>query len=509
MTPGTSTGPSDTVVIVGAGLAGLAAALHLAGAGRTVTVVEQAAQVGGKAGTVRSGGYVFDSGPTVLTMPELISETFAAVGEDLADWLELIPVDPAYRAHYPDGSQLNAHADPDKLMQEIAQVCGRQEADGCRRFLSFLRRLYACEFNEFVNRDIDGLRSVITPGLVRLVAMGAFRSMEAKVGQYLRDPRAQQLFSFQALYAGVAPHRARALYTIISYMDIVSGVFFPRGGMNALPQALAGAAAKHGVIFRHSTTVERIETSLHGRARAVITTGGERIPTDTVVLAVDPSLAYPRLLGRNPVRVQRLRYSPSCVLLLAGAPRPTHERTSPPAHHNIHFGRSWRQGFDDIVRDGRLMRDPSFLVSIPTVSDPCLAPSGRHSYYVLFPTPNLHTAPLDWEKVGPRYQDEMLSTLARNGYSTLADSAENMHLITPADWARQGCPAGTPFSAAHTFWQTGPLRTRKLAAENIVFAGAGTHPGVGVPTVLISGRLAAERVTGAVRNIHRLRGEKR
>jgi len=156
MSPRTVTGPTDRVVVVGAGFAGLATALHLAGAGRTVTVVEQALGAGGKACAVETDGYTFDAGPTVLTMPDLIHEAFASVGEDPADWVDLIRVDPAYRAHYADGSQLDVPADPEAMAAGIGQLCGHREAEGFRRFIAFLRKLYACEFEHFIDRNING-----------------------------------------------------------------------------------------------------------------------------------------------------------------------------------------------------------------------------------------------------------------------------------------------------------------------------------------------------------------
>ncbi|MEU7766551.1 phytoene desaturase family protein [Nocardia sp. NPDC049190] len=488
--------PSTDIVVIGAGLAGLSTALHLAGAGRAVVVVEQASGPGGKAGVFTRDGYTFDNGPTVLTMPDLIRETFAAVDEDMDDRLELLGVHPAYRAHFHDGSALDVLTDTDEMAEEIARICGAREADGYRRFTAFLQRLYDAEFDHFINRNIDSPFDLPLPHLARLVALGAFRGMESKVRQYLRDPRTIRVFSFQALYAGVAPHRARALYSVISYMDTVGGVFLPRGGMHALPQALAAAARDHGVTFRYNTTVERVEMTSHGRARAVITTAGDRIPADAVVVTADPALAFPQLLGRASRRLNRMKFSPSCYLLLAGAARD--EATTVPriAHHNIHFGNSWRRCFDEIIDRGALMSDPSFLVSVPTVTDPTLAPPGHDSYYVLFPTPNLAHGRHDWNSEAPRYREHVLKTLDERGFSNLAQQPQAEHVLTPRDWQARGCPVGTPFSAAHTFRQTGPFRTRNILGDNIVLAGAGTHPGVGVPTALISGRLAAERITG-------------
>ncbi|MFD3330511.1 phytoene desaturase family protein [Streptomyces sp. NPDC058701] len=496
-------GTADHVVVIGAGLAGLSTALHLSGAGRSVTVLEQGGEPGGKAGVFRQDGYTLDNGPTVLTMPELIRQAFAAVGEEMEQHLTLLPVSPAYRAHYSDGSSLDVLTDTHAMAAEIERVCGAAEAVGYRRLVAFLKRLYACEYDNFINRNTDGPLDLALPELARLASYGAFRSMEGKVRQYLKDPRTIRLFSFQALYAGVAPHHARALYTIISYMDTVSGVFFPEGGMHALPRAMADAAVAHGVKIKYHTAVELIETTLGGRARAVLTSSGARIPAEAVVIASEPSVALPRLLGRAPRRLRRLRYSPSCFLWLAGSPPQPATDGRAPAHHNIHFGRTWRRGCQEVIDRGVLMTDPSFMVNVPTVTDSSLAPEGCHSHSVLFLAPNLIAGRVDWETTAPRYRDEIRKIVWRNGYTALAEDPRAEHVITPADWLRRGCPAGTPFSAAHTFRQTWPFRTPNLAGENIVLAGAGTHPGVGVPMALISGRLAAERVTGPVRTARR------
>lgn len=491
-----SVGHAREVVVVGAGFAGLSAAVRLAASGRSVTVVEQGSVPGGKAGLVERDGYRFDTGPTVLTMPELIEQTFQSVGEDMRDHVTLHEVTPAYGAHYPDGSVLRAYTDRDAMAEEIKRVCGAQEAVGYRRLADYLQRLYQAEYTQFIDRNFDGPWDVSLPAVARLATLGAFGSLEARVRRYLQDPRTIQLFSFQALYAGLAPHRARALYGVISYMDTIAGVFFPEGGMHRLPYALAELAARHGVTFMYGQRVERIETSLSGRARAVVTHGGQRVPADAVVVTADPALAYPQLLGRTPRRLKSTRFSPSCFLMLAGAKRDNSERD----HHAIHFSRSWRRGFEEITRAGRLMSDPSFLVSTPTVTDPSLAPASHHSHYVLFPTPNLASSAVDWSKETTLYAEQVRGVLAANGYGDLADSPQALFLTTPADWQKRDCPAGTPFSAAHTLRQTGPFRTPNRVGENIVLAGAGTHPGVGVPMALISGRLAAERITGPLRS---------
>lgn len=490
----TVVGPTDRVVVVGAGLGGLSAALRLAAAGREVTVLEREPVPGGRAGLLTVGGYSFDTGPTVLTMPDLVAETLGCVGERLDDWLDLREVDPAYRARFSDGSTLDVHADTDRMAAEIARVCGPREAAGYQRFVRFVTELYRLEMRRFIDRNLDSPRDLLSPALVRLGALGGFRRLAPKVGEYLRDPRTRRVFTFQAMYAGLSPYHALAIYAVIAYMDCVGGVYMPTGGVHALPRALAGAADKHGVTFRYSTTVTGVEVR-GGRARAVLTSSGERVPADVVVLNPDLPVAYRELLppGVAPRRLARLRYSPSCFLMHLG----TTASYPGTAHHNLLFGHSWRTAFRELITQQRLMSDPSLLVTNPTRTDPSLAPAGRHVYHVLVPVPHLG-AGIDWAVIGPRYRDEVFDVLDRRGFRGLRERVEVEQVVTPADWARAGMAMGTPFTAAHTFAQTGPFRPANLAPhlENVVFVGSGTQPGVGVPMVLVSGRLAALRVTG-------------
>jgi phytoene desaturase len=492
----TVAGRVDSVVVVGAGLGGLAAALHLCGSGRQVTVVEREPVPGGRCGIWQEHGYRFDTGPTVLTMPVLLAEALAAVGEELPDWLELIRLDPAYRARFADGSSIDVRADPDAMAEEIRSVCGPEDAAGYRRLLRFLAELYRVELPHFIERNLDSPWDLVGLPLARLAALGGFRRLDRKIAGYLRDERLRRLFTFQAMYAGLAPAQALALYAVITYMDCVGGVYFPRGGMHAVPSALAAAAARHGVAFRYRTAVERIEV-MGGRATGVITSTGERIPADAVVVNADLPTAYTTLVppGYAPRALKRLRYSPSAVVLHAGSSATYPNGT----HHVIEFGTAWDATFDEVIRHGELMRDPSFLVTTATLSDASLAPAGRHTYYALFPTPNLaHRRSINWREAGPQYRDKIIETLECRGYKDFGAHLETERLVTPADWRASGIAAGTPFSAAHTFAQTGPFRpsTKAPGLDNLLFCGANTQPGVGVPMVLISGRLAAARITG-------------
>lgn len=487
----TLVGCTDRVVVVGAGLAGLSAALQLAGRGRTVTVVERGQHPGGRVGRLDIDGYRLDTGPTVLTMPDIIDDAFAAVGETTADRLDLINVDPAYRASFADGSSLHVHTDADAMAAEIETFAGRDQAEGYVRLRDWLTKLYRVEFDGFIAANFDSPLSLLTPQLARLTAIGGFRRWDRMVRRFISDERLQRVFTFQALYAGVPPHRALAVYAVIAYMDTISGVYFPRGGVRALPDALAAAATDAGVEFRYDSAVSALERT-DDRVVAVHTEGGDRIPADAVVLTTELPDTY-RLLGRTPRRAVPLRPAPSAVVAHVGCRNVGRDV----GHHTIVFGDEWEKTFTDIIDDGRVMSDPSLLVTRPTAGDPSLAPAGRDLLYVLAPAPNLAVGHVDWASERDDYVRQMMDIVASRLPQAAVDP-EVLHVVDPADWARQGMAAGTPFALAHTFGQTGPFRPANTVrgVANVVLAGSSTVPGVGVPTALLSGRLAADRITG-------------
>ncbi|MEC3980014.1 phytoene desaturase family protein [Amycolatopsis sp. H20-H5] len=489
----TVTGRSDHVVVIGAGLAGLSATLHLLGAGRRVTLLEQDETPGGRAGQRDLGGHTVDTRASVLTMPELLDEAFAAVGESLAGNLKLTRLDPAYRAHFADGSTIAVHTEAAAMEAEIRAVAGPAEADGYRRLRRWLTELYEVQKDRFIGANFDSPLDLARPELLRLLKLGGFGRLGPRIDGFLRDERVRRLFSFQSLYAGLDPARAIGAYGVISYMDTVGGVYYPAGGMGEIARTMAAAAGRAGADVRFGTEAAWLER-VSSRVHAVRTRSGERIPCDAVVLATELTTSY-QLLGARPRRPLPLRFSPSAVVLHGHAKRdwPLLD------HHTIFFGDAWRRTFAEIIREGKLMSDPSLLVTRPTATEPGLAATaGTQVISVLAPAPNLRRGPIDWGRIGGRYQDELLRTLEARGLSDFGAEFTVGERITPADWAARGLAAGTPFSLAHTFAQTGPFRPGNLvrAAGNAVLAGCGTTPGVGIPPVLISGRLAAARITG-------------
>ncbi|MGE0880439.1 MAG: phytoene desaturase family protein [Acidimicrobiia bacterium] len=477
-------------VVVGAGIGGLSAACHLAGRGHDVTVVERADVPGGRAGLIEAMGYRFDTGPTVLTMPDILRATTEAAGVELESVLSLHRVDPTYRAVFADGSELRVRADREAMVAEITALAGQREADAFRGFADWLTELYRVELANFIDVDFDSPFGIMRHPLAmaRLVRLGGFRKLTAKVDAVFADERLRRIFSFQAMYAGLSPLDALALYGVISYMDTIAGVYFPVGGMHAVPRALAEAATKAGTRIRYGESAERLSRSPSGRVDGVHLAGGDHLPADVVVVNADAAAAY-RLAGADvPWRVTHGRYSPSCTVWIAGmkvAP------TAGAAHHNIHFGHEWAGAFDALLRKGERMPDPSIMVTLPTKSDPDLAPHGRHIVYALEPVPNLDGA-VAWRNERSRARDDLVARVSNLGYG---DDFELEHFTDPLDWQAAGMEKGTPFALAHTFSQSGPFRpsTKARRVPGMVLVGSATRPGVGVPMVLLSGRLAADR----------------
>lgn len=481
------------VVVIGAGLGGLSAAAHLSGRGHEITILERDPIPGGRAGVIDEAGFRLDNGPTVLTMPGLLAETFRAAGAEMSDHLVVKPVDPMYRAVYADGSTLMVRHGREAMAEEIQRFAGGTEAAAFHRFADWLAELYRVEMAHFIDTNFDSVFDLVRPwraGL-QLLRLGGFNKLDKKVASFFTDQRLQQIFSFQSMYAGLAPYEALALYAVITYMDSIEGVFVPEGGMHAMATSLAAAVTAAGATIRYESTVTRILRGSNGAVTGVELADGDRLVADAVVCNPDLPVAYRTLLGgvEAPRAARRGKYSPSCILWVAGV------RGLPPAeaaHHNIHFGRDWDGSFKALISDGVRMPDPSILVTLHSLDDPSLAPDGCSSLYVLEPTPNLDGR-IDWSRQRERIVDSLRQRVAALGYP---DDVVVERIYDPLDWESLGMERGTPFALAHTFRQTGPFRPNNVdkRVPGLVFTGSSTVPGVGVPMVLVSGKLAAERV---------------
>ncbi|GAB2483744.1 phytoene desaturase family protein [Luteococcus sediminum] len=478
------------VVVIGAGLSGLSAACHLVGQGHRVTVVEREPGPGGRGLRVEQDGFTFDLGPTVMTMPELLDEPLRRIGSSQQQAVPMRRLDPAYRGIFADGSELLVRDSVERTAAEVEAFAGPDDAQAVRELAVFLRELYELEMPNFIDTNYDTPLDLFRNPVagLKLLRMGAFGRLKDVVNSRVDDDRLRRMLSFQALYAGLSPVEALGVYSVITYMDTMHGVFLPDGGMGAIPEGMARELAKHATIS-YQTTVTAILRRHDGQVVGVETTEGQ-ISADAVVCTLDLPVAYERLLPDlpKPRSLARPVYSPSALLWHVGV------RGDLPlgaAHHNIHFGQAWEECFTDL-QSGRIMRDPARLVTISSLGEPQLAPEGMHTLYVLEPVPNLD-GNVDWTAEAAPARERLLAFLRSNGYPT---DIVTEKMVTPLDWREMGMAAGTPFGLAHLFRQTGPFRpaNHDKRVPGLFFAGSSTVPGVGVPMVLISGKLAAQRV---------------
>lgn len=515
----TINGPTDTIVVVGAGLAGLSAALHLIGAGKRVTIIEREADVGGRVGVYPVTGedgktlYEIDNGASVLTMPDLIESALAAVGESfdsVSPKISLCALSPSYHTRYADGSSIDVFSDPEAMAEEVARKCGPAEAEGYRALRRWLASIFDAEFDRFIDSNFDSpLDLVSTPSALRdtlaITRLGGFGRLGPRVEKFLKDERLRRVFTFQALYAGMAPAKALAVYGAIAHMDTSLGVSFPEGGMATIAAGMADAVTRNGGTIVTGAEVTNIDVR-GGRATSVRTSDGTVYPCDALILTPDLPVVDALLDGAAVSARGRGRgygtVSPSAVVFHGTVPTRVTDMWPASSHHTIDFGAEWSSTFARITArrgKGTLMADPSLLVTRPSVTDRALLVERGgeqcEPVSVLAPCPNLRSAPLDWTRLQDPYVRELQQELERRGYRGMSTMTVD-HVDTPQTWADRGMLLGSPFSSAHVFRQTGPFRRHNVVRglKNVVLAGSATTPGVGVPTVLVSGKLAAERI---------------
>lgn len=518
-------GHTPHIAVIGAGLSGLSAALHARARGYTVTIVERKNFVGGRAATERlSARYgdellesSFDTGATVWTMPTLLDDALAAVGlhvSDIDPSFQVKRISPSYHARFASGRSLDVFPDQEEMIAELRRFGATPKSiSGYRRLRIWLEKLFDASYKNFMARSFDHVGNLAdnfesTLDLIQLVRLGAFGGLEQRIYSYLRNPELTRVFSFQALYAGVAPRKARAVYGCISHMDTSLGVFYPQStrfgpGIGTVAEILAAAATEVGCTIRLNSTVISVETA-GDSATSLVLSDGSCIAVDGVISTADLEVTQSYLTESSADRPRSipLRYSPSAVVAHGFVPV---SATSawPGRHHTISFGEKWDETFEEISapHNGRLMSDPSLLITRTAISAPQRVITDSHGtnwepVSVLAPCPNLQSAPLDWAKITKPYVAEVLTELENRGFSGITDNFVVARVDTPQTWADQEMSSGTPFGLAHLFRQTGPFRPRNLSPKlpsNLVLAGSTTVPGVGVPTVMISGQLAAER----------------
>lgn len=490
---------SPRVVVVGAGMGGLAAALRLAAKGFDVTVVERGRQPGGKLREVPVMGHGIDSGPTVLTMRWVFEELFAAGGERLEDHLSLARASVLARHSWEDGSVFDLHADMDETADSIGALAGAVEARGYRAFCARAAEVFRTLNGPFMENPTPspmGLAGAAgLGGLPALSRIQPFTSLWSVIGQYFRDPRLRQLFGRYATYCGSSPYEAPGPLMLIAHVEQM-GVWLVDGGMIRLAKAAEGVAGGLGVTFRYGEGVTSIAVE-RGRATAVVLSSGERIQADAVVFNGDPAALFSGLLGES-VRG-------------AVAPWPARSRSLsaltwsirgdahgfPLSRHTVFFSRHYRNEFDDVLGRGRLPREPTIYVCAQDRDDAGALPAhGRERLFVLVNAPaNADTNPLSEAEIAS-CETRVMDRLARAGL-IISAPPEARVATSPVDFARMfPATGGALYGRSSHGWAASFQRPRaRTRIRGLYLAGGAVHPGPGIPMAVLSGNHAASAVT--------------
>lgn len=486
------------IIVVGGGLGGLAAAIRLAAQGRRVILCEKNERLGGKLNLHQAAGYTFDTGPSLLTMPWVIRDLFAAANRCMDDYLRLEQIEPTCRYLWPDGTRFDAWQRLPQLIQEIERL-SPPDVPAFFRFMAHTSRIYDAVSGPFLLRPFDGLRELLTPSLIRhALRIDALRSVDTAVRSFFRSPHLRQVFNRYATYNGSSPYRSPATFNLIAYIELAEGGWYVRGGMYQLAVALSRVATELGVEIRLQTPVTEVIVD-HGRACGVRLADGSNLPAAAVVVNADPQYAYTHLIPNGRQEADRLaRHEPSYsgVVLFLGV-----EGEFPQlAHHNIFFSADYPGEFQAIVHERRLALDPTVYVAVTCRTDPEHAPPGHLNLFVLVNAP-ADTGQIDWAAVMPAYRDHIIAKLETMGLSGLRQAIRYSHFWTPCDLAQRynaafgsiyGLSSNTPFSA----FARPPLRARRV--RQLYFVGGGTHPGGGIPLVLLSGQAVAARIAADI-----------
>lgn len=475
------------IVVIGAGLGGLAAALRLQGAGCDVTVLEQRATPGGRASRLRTDGFTWDTGPSLITMPWVLEETFAAGGLDLGAEVRLRRLDPLYRIRWAqDDRVFDFHADRERLREQIARFDGR-DATRLDGFLDALRPIYEEAILGAGRRPFADLRSfaALVPRMARLRALPPLHGF---VSRWFRSERVREAFSFHSLFIGGDPFRVPAIYGALAYLQVLDGGWYSDGGVYSLVEAMA-----RPLDVRYGARVTAIERGIGG-VRAVRLADGSRLRADAVISNADV-LRTPALLGERPP-LRRLRPTMSCFLLYLGT-----DRVQPSLlHHTLLVGPGYRSFIRSVTRGRSLPSTYSTYVHAPARTEPGMAAPGGDSLAILLPVPNLR-AGVSWDLTADRLRDALVADLEQTfGLTGLADSVRVEHRMTPVDFAREfGAVDGNAFAVEPTLHQSAYFRPRNRVGPGVFHVGAGTHPGAGIPGVLLGAEITSGLVLAEAR----------
>jgi len=483
------------VIVIGAGLGGIVTAGRLARAGFSVTVLEKNSHPGGRADQLTMQGHRFDTGPTLLLMPEVFRGAYAALGGDMDKELELIRIDPTYQIHFASGRQLSLTSDMTALEPQLESI-ERGSFAGLLRYLAEGRVHYDMSLESFVTRQFNSFAEYFNPRqLPLLFKLKALVKHYRRTGDFFRSPELRAAFTFQNMYLGISPFDAPATYSLLQSTELVDGIWYPMGGMYEVVRSLTTLAEAQGVRFTYDAGVKQIETA-GGRATGVELEDGRRIQADILIANADLPYVYQHLLDdpSESKKLDRKVYTSSAIVFYWGVGRSFPQL----GHHNVFLARDYKGSFKSIFDDHGLPAEPSFYINVASRTDPSAAPEGEDSLMVLVPVGHLDPrAPQDWDAMRDRARTAVLRRLESIGVHNLEQDIKFEVCYTPEDWASlYNLAKGAAFGLSHNFTQVGYLRphNRHRSIDNLYFVGASTHPGTGLPMVLLSGELTSHRV---------------
>jgi len=481
----------DRATVVGAGFAGIASALRLAADGLSVTLVDRLPDLGGRARTFYRDGFVFDAGPTVITAPYLLDELFALFGESLHDHVDLRPVWPWYRVQWEDGASFDYGGGIDTMCEQIRRFDARDQ-DGYRRMLTKAEEIYKVGYEQLGDQPFDTLGSMAN-ALPDMLRLGAWRSMYSFVASHIRNERLRQVFTFQPLLVGGNPFTTSCIYALIQPLEQRFGVHYAMGGTTAIIDALGSLLRRAGVEIILNDGVASVETR-GAQVSSVRLASGRVIPCDVMVSAADPVTLYTKLLpplGLHETtarRARKMKLSMGLFVSYFGS-----SKTFPGlAHHTILLSNRYKELLTDIFDRGIVPEDPSLYVHAPTRTDPSMAPAGHECFYALAPVPNLRLFD-DWQARADRFHDMVHERIEKCMAPGLCDSLVTKMAVTPSYFETElESPAGAGFSIQPLLSQSAYLRFHNRCPhyQNLYLAGAGTHPGAGIPGTLCTAKTA-------------------
>ncbi len=491
--------PAARAIVVGGGFGGIAAALRLRARGYEVTLHDRCERLGGRAAVFENEGFRHDAGPTVLCAPRLFEELFALFGRTLSDHVTLVAPDPWYRFVYDDGSSFDYGPTRDATEREIARL-SPGDVDNYARLLDFSRAVHDVAFTQLSDRPFHDplFMARQVPDLLRLQF---YRTVWDVARRHFDDERLARAFAIQPLLLGGNPLTTTSIYSLVSWLEHDQGVWFAMGGTGALVDALWDLMEDVGIDIRLSSPVAEIVVE-NGAARGVVLEDGRREAAEVVVSNCDPLHLYGKMLpegaaGRMPrLRMRYGQPSMGLFVLYFGATRQWPEV----AHHTIQFSERFEGLLSDIFDHGRLSGDLSLYVHRPTATDPSFAPEGCDSFYVLCPVPNLRHEGIDWEVEAPRLRDAIVDKLDATLLPGLREAITAEFRMTPEDFHHRYASAhGAGFSLQPLFRQSAFFRfhNRGEGIRDLYLVGAGTHPGAGVPGVVLSAKVLDSLVPDA------------